>query len=352
MRPPSADMVLAEVSDLPTRALAPMAPPVLPGEAACGWFVRLAFAHQLTVAELAVLARINPRALAAEGADLVRLVSLTGGGIERFTDGPAIPTRSNIRPAPGAGWAVCHACLDADLKTGRPPYIRRAWTHPLVGYCLAHERPLVGHTLADPFGRAFADYLDRPAHGGWRHLARVNRQEANALRGLAIRLERPATTTLRKRTSEIADLVAALALSADFAMRGGVLDSAHQLWGLPPARARAQRLDADLMFTLDAADRLVFVRAALRILALPSRDLARPGSWLDRYLRLRGLRPERLQLGRVSGDPLLWLALQLAPHDAADLTKRAAHWRAVLGSRWDAAQASARRVLGRSETNH
>jgi hypothetical protein len=346
-----ASMVLAPEPDLPPRALVTMAPPVLPGEGACGWFVRLAYAHRLTVAELAGLARIDPRALAAQGPDLVRLVALTGMKIEQFLGEPVIPTRPEVRPA-ATGWAVCRACLDADLQVGGPPYIRRAWTHPLAGYCLTHNRPLIGHTLADPFGEAFAHSLEVSVHGDWRHLAQVNRDEANALRGLAVRLERPATTTLRRRTSEIADVAAALALSADFAMRGGVLDRAHQLWGLPPARPRAQRLDRALLFTLDAADRLVFLRAALRILAAPSKDLARRDSWLDRYLRLRGFRPERLRLGRMSGDPLLWLALQLAVQDAAALTACASDWRAALGLRWDAAQASARRILGRSPEDH
>jgi hypothetical protein len=348
-RPALPSLPLAPVAALPAGALAALAPPVMAGEAAAGWFVRLAFAHRLTVSECSSLAGVNPGALAASGADLYRLVALTGTTIKDFTPSSATQTTPDARPGTAAGWAVCRACLEADLQARVPPHIRRAWTHPLAGYCLAHEEPLVGHTLDDPFGQAFAECLDRPVHGDWRHLRQVCRQERSALSGLAVRLERPATPTLRRRTVEIADVAAALALSADFAMRGGVLDSAHQLWGLPPVRARAQRLDRDFLFTLDAADRLVFLRAALRILACPSKDLARPGSWLDGYLRLRGLRPERLRLGRVSGDPLLWLALQLAQHDAATLTMGAGLWRAGLQARWEAAQASARRILGRAQ---
>ncbi|CAN5499439.1 hypothetical protein BH10PSE4_BH10PSE4_30170 [soil metagenome] len=159
-----------------------------------------------------------------------------------------------------------------------------------------------------------------PAACGWRNGAQVGKDRITG------------EQFTRDPLGECLDLVDALAARSSFGQGGGVLGVLHRFWRLPHVRERSQSLDQGMLATMDAADRLVFVRAAARLRARPPP----PGAlaWLEAYLYARGLGSMLSRLGEAAHDPLITLGFQLSRWDRRVLDERAQLWGPDLARRW------------------
>jgi len=326
--------------------LAMLAPDRLRGEALSSWFVRIAWANLLTVPECAALAGLRPQALDRGAAvDLRALADALGITVEALRSNawwPAPGPADTYGPSPPGGWAVCRSCLQDDVRAGQPPHVRTAWTAPLAAYCPDHDQPLAphrlgGHGLIDE-GQLSSAALD--GEGTWNHLLDLDAEAALSLAQLA--QAAPTATgrcedygdvldqTERTVLCECLDLVDVLATRSAVGQGGAIIGILHRFWGLPKVRERSQHLDSGMLAMMDAADRLVFVRAAARLWAPPR---GAP-SWLSDYGHARGLRRVGERLGDAAYDPLIVLGFQLSRPDRRAVSARAQAWGPSLARRW------------------
>lgn len=341
-------------SDPQTSAfLAILAPRRLDGEALSSWFVRVAQANFLSVRECASLTGVRPQGLDRDSFDdLTAFAAALGIPLtELLADRPLGRNWSNgvLGPGPPFCWAVCRRCLQDDQQAGRVGHVRTIWTAPLAAWCTRHHQPLVPHRDGglDLIGEGQMPAMALAGEGVWTHLQNLAPQELAAINELAQAV--PAACGWRDGEQvgkdritreqftlgplgECLDLVDALATRSSFGQGGGVLGVLHRFWRLPYVRERSQRLDQGMLAMMDAADRLVFVRAAAR-LWVGSRPPAGL-SWLEAYLYARGLGPVLGRLGAAAHDPLIVLGFQLTRSDRRKLTERATRWGADLARRW------------------
>lgn len=326
--------------------LALLAPDRLAGEALSSWFVRIAQANLLTVPECAALAALRPQALDRGGpVDLKALADALGMAVETFGPKASWPSSGSDNaygPGPPGAWAVCGACLQEDVVARRPPHVRAAWVEPLAACCARHHQPLTPHRLGGlaliDEGQLSARVLDW--EGAWQHLQDLNAEEAASLALLANAApwasgwnegdRRPASQAECTVLGECLDLVDALATRSAVGQGGAVIGVLHRFWDLPRVHERSQHLDIGTLTMMDAADRLVFVRAAARLWAPP---YCAP-SWLVAYGYARGLRRVRDLLGETAFDPLIVLGFQLSRLDRRALSSRARAWGPNLAQRW------------------
>jgi len=168
-----------------------LAPEPVMGEALSSWFVRIAQANLLTVPECAALARLRPQAL-DRGAptDLKALANALGIAVETLrlkAAWPSLDSNNTYGPGPPGCWAVCGACLQDDIRAGRPAHIRAAWTAPLAACCSLHHQPLTPHRLGgqDLIDEGQLSAVAVDGEGAWRHLLDLDVQESASLALLA-----------------------------------------------------------------------------------------------------------------------------------------------------------------------
>lgn len=326
--------------------LAMLAPERARGEALSSWFVRIAWANLLTLPECAALAGLRPQALdRGSPSDLQALADSLGLSVETLR--PSAPWPSAERPkaygpSPPRAWAVCASCLQDDVQARRPAHVRNTWTAPLAAYCFRHRQPLASHRLGGlgliDEGQLKPAALDE--EGAWKHLLDLDAEEA---RGFALLARAAPVVTGRHQSGrktydqaestvlgECLDLIDALATRSAVGQGGAVIGILHRFWRLPRVCERSQHLDRGMLAMMDAADRLVFVRAAARLWAPPT---IAP-SWLAAYIYARGLQRMGDVLGEAAFDPLIVLGFQLSRQDQRAVSARAQAWGPSLARRW------------------
>jgi hypothetical protein len=124
------------------------APSPQPGEAPSSWVARIAHAHHLLVDEM-----VEVHACTLPALDRGRAQDSWSQIVSRTpTRNAPAPSKVFLEltnrglfngPVPHWGladwWCYCPTCIQADLRTGRPPFIRSDWLHPLAFACVEHE---------------------------------------------------------------------------------------------------------------------------------------------------------------------------------------------------------------------
>ncbi len=318
-----------------------MAPARYADEALSAWLVRIAHAHYLTLDEFLRLSRLCPSSLdQGDPGHIAALATMIGTTVERpMAIFPPRPATSRL--AADATWLTCPFCLEQDAESGRSPYIRQAWVHPLATYCLDHEAPLSFQWEGDWFGKIFRYQLEMFRVSPSRYLDSLTVHEVLRFRALALRLRRPATKSTHRKIQEICDVVAVLALPS---RRGfnSVIDSLN-LWrrGRQQGNRRPQ-FDPELVWSLEGPVRLGFLCAALSLLARPARRVA--GRVRHGFGSRRFRRSKADSAGRAAIDPLIVLADALSAETRAILTARSAGWRSPIRARWAMAESLVSRL--------
>ncbi len=253
-------------------------------------------------------------------------------------------------PPPPENWAVCRRCLQRDLEASRAPYVRLRWLHPLATHCDVHQSPLIPHGNSavkiasrmtfwggkeTPLVEAGDALLEAATFDDRDMLARVNAYLSG---------QRDVAELLRFRLA-VQDIIAALSVKLD-------RDSAFSLMCLfeRPLLGRrsapgGRRLMRERWARGDAAERLLYVRIALLVLAEPLDPTAKGRKWplMSDWLTWRygHLAPGwQSVFAHASLDPLLLVALELPQVVVSELCETSLAWPADLRRRWTYAAAA------------
>lgn len=313
------------------------------GEALSSWLARIAKVHLLTLDEVGeeISCPVTAADHTACAETLLRIARRTGANLADVHAAVHPHLTVTVSSRRDLDWRVCPQCLAADQEAGRAIHIRSAWTHPLVTVCLEHQAPLV-----IPSAENCANLLPeqephpRPDHG----LRTLSGEPLDSLLRAA-RLVSPSAPVGPESlmlTREVRDLVDALGVQMNICLgRGAVLGLFEHPRRGRTVRAMSLELPAGLLDDLEAADRLLFVRAALAI-RWPSADggLEREvlGDWFSRLTALVVPKGRRRVIGAHALDPLGLLAVALPVRPFHCLRGRAARWSVELQRRWAAAE--------------
>lgn len=342
--------------------LSVLAPPMQPNEALSSWLVRIADAHLITVPELEEI--LGAPVTGPDRGDLTllpRIAAMTRVREEVLARAPladlvAHPIPQHEHPFRGpcrapSCWAVCEECLELDKDRGLPPYIRRAWTHPLATICPEHGGPLIYYSYSkigiggqitmydlesvfellrqirivlgdfDDHGMLVRAgvFLLEPSSGGpaQRDLIELRTAVSDLIDALATRMRPPRTE--------------ALISIFDDRFKGRVLRGVRYI-------------PSGLWEELDADTRLICTRLALRILAEPvdprEDEKKFPTSdWPEAWYRHSRIKGWQSVFSHAIRDPLFLVATELPRAMVLELGERSRAWPADLRRRWTYAAA-------------
>ena len=355
-RPSRNDVDARKMVDVrPTVDLAPLAPRRLQGEAISSWLVRTSEAHRLMLSELEEELGCSVAAFdRGNFTHLSRLALMTGvaaAELAAATSQDLIAHPLRVGPGPRLCWAICPDCLTDDVKQGRPAHVRSTWVHPLTTACPVHRRHLVPYaassvrTAVDELlfnldeGPERRDILLETADfDDWRMLERVNRTLQRAW-------YRDGATDLLRLRYAVGDVVDALATRVRPPLAGALMNVFEEPMFGRRSGGGSLSLPENCWSDLEAADRLLFVRVALAILAEPPD----PADGQPRVLG-RDWLLARYNHSRVSGwqsafehavlDPLFVLTTELPRAAVVQISERSVAWPAEIRRRWTYATAA------------
>lgn len=315
----------------------------LPDEALSSWLVRIGREHRLTLSELAAEVGANPYALdhAPTLERLERVAARTRVPVDRLA---TMTHRGALQAGSSAGapevWAACRPCLEGDAAQGVPAYIRTAWTHPLAGICSRHQAPLlpVSNLDIDLAGEPGVDEAGEFPLGVDHMLEHLGPEEREVLLEAAHLTDRAGQgggEPLAMRYREVADIVDALSVRMNVWMGSGPILGAFEAFCRGrPVRGGNVEAPLGILPALEAAERLRFLRVALRILGPvtghPSRDTG-IDAWLADCLHLQ---PGWSGRPLPEFDPLAVVALGLPIRSFHDLSQRSHGWSPAVCRRW------------------
>ena len=315
----------------------------LPDEALSSWLMRIGAEHGLTLEELAAEIGANPHTLdcgaTPEHFERVALRTRVPADLLATMTHPGLSPARSVAGVPEA-WAACRDCLEEDAVRGAPFNIRRAWTHPLSGICHRHQAPLlpVGQLDVDLVGKAAMGEAGEIWLGVDSALEHVAAEEREVLVEAAHLVDCPGQgggEPLAVRYREVADIVDALSVRMNVWMGPGPLLGAFEMfWRKRSVRGGNVEAPRGILAGLEAAERLRFLRVALRILGpVDGRPFSDAGinAWLADCLHLQpgwAVRPRR------ELDPLAVVGLGLPIRSFHDLSQRSHGWSPAVRRRW------------------